>query len=1000
MKFQRIFTTSDFNPHKHIAWKTVTVGIKADNGSTVLGETTIEVPESWSQSATDILAHKYLRKTGVPQIKVPITPHYARLPDWLCPHAPAKGDSCTSAETSAHQAFHRLAGHWTYTAYLHEYFETAECYHAFYDELYYMLANQIFSPNSPQWFNTGLWWAYGIRDKSGASAYRAEFAGQDAKEITEAYEYPQTSACFILGLRDSLLGPSGIMDTLTTEARIFKYGSGSGINYSTLRPQGAPLHNGGVSSGLMSFLNVFDANAGAIKSGGTTRRAARMIVVDADHPEAIDVARWKVKEELKVAAMANGAKNSNASTPYGKEVLNSLTTTYESEAYKTVSGQNANNSIRVTDDFMRKVLMGIGGPLDTDRDKELFFTICEAAHAVGDPGMQFHDNCNKWHTIPKAAPQRATNPCSEFSFIDNSSCNLASINLLAFRNTNNSFNHVSFRDVVRAVTIVLDLTISMSSFPTKDIAENTENYRPLGLGFANLGGLLMASGIPYDSYAGRAYAATITSTMQAVAWQTSAELVDNDNLRLMPILNHDMHAQDIANVLKLHVQAHTELGNSPRVQLPDGVDRSVRDMYQEASLLWAQLVTSNRPIRNAQLTLLAPTGTTGLVMDCATTGIEPDFSLVKMKKLAGGGTMTLTNNLVRTGLESLGYEEGQIRQIETHIAKFGRVDKTTPFISLDHMKVFDCANDIAWQGHVAMMAAVQPFLSGAISKTVNLPNDAKINDVRDVFITAWESGLKAIAVYRDGCKLAQPLTAKIASVQATVNPGADNDDAAPAAEPSPAQALIKSIAGDDSVSIPRKAASAVRYSLPSRRNGFTQKAVINGHKLYLRTGEYQDGRIGELFVSISKEGSTLKHLLDGLAQSSSIALQYGVPLQEFVDAFADSKSEPCGLVQGSDHVRMCSSLLDYIVRELAATYSKRVTNEIQPHDDTNSDDDNQSDIMSEPITMPKVVITGGLRTMARPNYIGDSCPSCNSFTLRRNGTCMICDTCGQTTGCS
>lgn len=983
MNFLRRLTKADFDPRKDIPWKTVKVGIKNDSGRVVLADAEIEVPEFWSQSATDILAHKYLRKAGVPSHTVALSRDPAVpfvVPAWLAPSIPAD-NAIFGPELSAFQAFHRLAGHWTYAAYAEMYFQYDEDYRNFYNELFYMLAHQIFSPNSPQWFNTGLWWAYGINDSISAPGYRAPVIGEPAVETNDAYTFPQTAACFILGIKDSLLGRDGIMDTLTKEARIFKYGSGSGINYSNLRAKGSPLHNGGTSSGLLSFLNVFDANAGTIKSGGTTRRAARMVVVDADHPEALDVARWKVKEELKVHAMANGARNLAPTTPYARDVLNSLTPTYESEAYHTVGGQNANNSIRATHAFMQCATASNDDPRETQYERNLFDTICEAAWAVGDPGMQFHDTCNKWHTIPKVAPQVATNPCSEFSFIDNSSCNLAALNLLKFRQSDNSFDIELFSRCVETVTMVLDATISMSSFPTKEIAENTTNYRPLGLGFANLGGLLMASGVPYDSAQGRTYAAAITSLMTAQAWATSAKLAH----RIEPFHDYPTHADDVKCVLELHVSANAQLKSSVNLSFTQGIN--VNAIYTSASMLWAQLITDNAPVRNAQLTLLAPTGTTALAMDCATTGIEPDFALVKLKKLAGGGTMNLINQLVRTALETLGYEEGKIRQIESSVKNFGTIDKTTPHVQISDIPVFACANDINYNGHLGMMAAVQPFLSGAISKTVNLPNSATVADVRNVFLSAWRLGLKAVAVYRDGCKLAQPLIAK-----------GQTD--------TPAQALIRSIAPDDTVSqtdlpplpkLPDVAAhapknEAVRYYLPHRRQGFTQKVTISGHKLYMRTGEYKDGRVGELFVTISKEGSTLKHLMDSLAIAISIGLQYGVPLQEYVDAFSDSKSEPSGLVQGSDNVKFCSSLMDYVVRELAASY----INKPAPDNAESSEDP----IELSPMPMPRITSNGSLRTMTKSPFMGDSCSSCGSFTLRRNGTCLVCETCGQTTGCS
>ena len=1077
MNIQRLHTRADTPIQSQINWKTVKVLIT--KGDEVLCDVPrLTVPEHWSQNAADILAHKYLRKAGVPAATTTgrqnrnhaLSVQADWMPEWLLPSYASADTNGTGSEVSTQQVFHRIAGHWTHAAWVGGYLKpndegapnafaadadgknvdysprdkwraaAEENARAFYDELYWMLAMQWAAPNSPQWFNTGLWWAYGISAYAENSGWQSAEIGDVAIETGSSYRYPQTSACFILGVEDSLLGADGILGTLAKEARIFKYGSGSGINYSSLRARGTPLTNGGVSSGMMSFLDVFDRNAGSIKSGGTTRRAARMVVVDADHPEAMNFVTWKQREELKVAAMANGARGMRSPNPVSQDTLNSLTTDYESVAYHTVGGQNANNSLRVTDGFMHTVSQDDAAGSKAD----LWNATIYAAWACGDPGIQFNDTCNKWHTIPKVAPQRATNPCSEFSFIDNSACNLASINLVRFWDARTGvFDAAAFEHTVRLWTIVLDVTVGMSSYPDKKVAENSTDYRPLGLGYANLGGLLMLMGLPYDSSEGREAAAIITSLLQATAWETSAELANS----IGPFRDFDTHAPDVARILELHREANAALTLYPASKFrsdiiidraydaedasSSGTDATVATVREgsggvarrkasdadahpliaamdAATAKWETLGawrgSDCLPIRNAQLSLLAPTGTIGLVMDCATTGVEPDFSLVKLKKLAGGGSMTIVNQLVGDALRGLGYTDGEVADIEAYITEHGRINESCPHIEGAHVAVFDCAGDISWKGHIDMMAAVQPFLSGAISKTVNMPNSATVADVESAYVHAWKGGLKAVAIYRDGCKLSQPLTAV-----RTADPVAPDAVALePVAPGSPGSAVwpVESdfTATKLKLKLKQKGRLATRYKLPSRRCGFTQKVRIGGQSLYLRTGEYADGSLGEVFLTVAREGSTMKHLVDALAITMSIGLQHGVPLAEYIDAFADSKSEPNGMVQGSDNVRFCSSLLDYVAKELSATYLahdgepervdgvERIPLQPEKKEGTGGDKDEDDGEVVER--------KHGLRTMAAPRYVGDACPSCHSFTMRRNGSCFVCDSCGQTTGCS
>lgn len=1078
MHITRRYTSNTLPVREQIKWKKVDVLIK-EKGRTILDIKGLEVPAHWSQSASEILAHKYLRKAGVPSSTTfDTTREFPDLPPEFLPSRPAAGTTYAT-ETSAHQVFHRMAGHWAYAGLIAEYFTDRDDAHAFYDEVYYMLANQIAAPNSPQWFNTGLWWAYGIEGK-GTSYRRNDFGGVET--VMDIYENPQTSACFILGLQDSLLGQNGILDTVSREAQIFKYGSGSGVNYSQLRAKGSPLSNGGSSSGLMSFLKLFDANAGVIKSGGTTRRAARMVIVNNDHPEAEDFVQWKSKEELKVQAMNAGASLMIGVGSGSSEVLQTIAKPdYEGEAYNTVSGQNANNSLRVTDAFMNSLDTPTAKNSDGDRavdirrNNNLWEKLTVAAHACGDPGLQFHDTINKWHTIPKVAPQNATNPCAEYAFIDNSSCNLASLNLAKFWSAEVPedtarpgmfFDDKAFKHACRLWTMVLDISVGMSSYPDKLVAQNSADYRAIGLGYANLGGLLMSMGIAYDSEAGRATASIITAIMHGTAYSTSAELADE----VGAFLDFEKHASDVARVFSMHRMAAVSLAAgsfAEHVRATKG--HPLQDALSAVEFLWntddSATVDYRKPIRNAQLSLLAPTGTIGLVMDCATTGIEPDFSLTKFKRLAGGGSMTLANDLVGPALEYLGYTDSETKEILDYVQTNGKVDLVCPHIKREHISVFDCAGDISWKGHIDMMAAVQPFLSGAISKTVNMPNSATVSEVSEAFHYSWKNGLKAVAIYRDGCKLSQPLTA--VRTDSSANQLAKAPDALPVgsslSDAATATAAPRTVPGVKKLS--------ARYKLPSRRKGFTQKAVISGQTLYIRTGEYADGQLGEVFMNFGRDGSTMRHLLDSLAVVISLGLQHGVPLQEYVDAFSDTKSDPAGMVNGSANVRFCSSIMDYVVKELAAEYLHKEgdipahiedappkavsidapmisgtlvatntkvsrpmpihlvedTNKVVPLNDQvlvlQQPDGESSDDWSEELkdleeagdVLPKIVRDAqaersqagtnpepipGLRLMSRPKYIGDPCPNCDEVTLRRSGTCLICDSCGNSTGCS
>jgi ribonucleoside-diphosphate reductase alpha chain len=1068
MQFARHFTKhlapnhgqewSPQNIHNAIQWKKFDILIGSK--SKPILEMEVEAPATWFQNAVDILAHKYLRKSGVPNRTAPsVRTDDESVPRWLDVQHPAIG-SIFGRETSAKQVFHRLAGHWTYEAFKAGYFDAHSANsednnvsretHAqiFYDEIFWMLSHQMAAPNSPQWFNTGLYWAYGIAGDADTNLWRAPHIGHEATNIDGCYITPQVSACFILGVDNNLVQANGILDTLRKEATIFKYGSGSGINFSTLQAVNTPLKNGGVSSGVMSFLKIFDTATGSIKSGGTTRRAASMRIIDADHPEALQFVEWKSREEAKAKALIQAGKSArnqkeNAAitqipTDFDTNTLAEITDFYEGDAYTTVSGQNSNNSLRVTDTFM-KGLREEPSKVSSDRiisevtrNQKLFDKATEAAHRCGDPGMQFHDTINRWHTIPKHSEQRATNPCSEYSFIDNSSCNLASLNLVNFLSSITKgpeaefgvghFDSESFRYACRMWTIVLDVSVGMASYPDKQVAENSVNYRAIGLGYANLGGLLLLLGVPYDSNEGRRVAAMITAVMHGQAGWTSAEIAGE----LGAFHDFDLHASDTLNVWNMHKKAVSELGDEivANSNIPHGQTHPLHNLFKDLADLWG-LSDNKRPteFRNAQLTLLAPTGTIGMVMDCTATGIEPCFSLHATKKLAGGGQMTLVNELVGDALTGLGYTNAQISDIEQYIAQHGNVGYACPHILPGHMKIFDCANDIdPITGHVGMMAAVQPFLSGAISKTVNMPKSATVDDVKNVYLTAWQQGLKAVAIYRDGCKDSQPVTASAsngkASATAPVVPPTRTEIAgAINTKPAPTQQL-------STRALPPRGQISSRYKLPSKRNGFTIKVNIGGQSLYLRTGEYPDGRLGEVFLSIGKEGSGLRHMVDTSAMLISIALQHGVPLESIRNSFIDSKSDPSGLVIGSDTVRTCTSIIDYVVRELWAQYGSKETVlsiEVQ------SPEPGEHKLSIEPALGaqgPEVVLplkreplklitsnipgveggtgelqAGAVRTMAQ-KYSGDACRECHEYKLVRSGSCYTCQACGTTTGCS
>jgi ribonucleoside-diphosphate reductase alpha chain len=1194
MRIARCFTRAGEDPYATVPFRTASSEIRNPDGSLVFQAEGIEVPAEWSQVACDILAQKYFRKAGVPARLAPVAEQ--GIPPWLWRRAADEAALAALAEsaryggeTSARQVFDRMAGTWTYWGWKGGYFDTEDDARTFCDEIRLMLARQIGAPNSPQWFNTGLYWAYGI-DGPAQGHYYVDHQSGELRASESAYEHPQPHACFIQSVADDLVNEGGIMDLWVREARLFKYGSGSGSNFSKIRGDGEPLSGGGRSSGLMSFLRIGDRAAGAIKSGGTTRRAAKMVIVDIDHPDIEAFIDWKVIEEQKVAALVAGSKLAarhlnlimaacreetdpvknpalkaeiraarRAMIPesyiqrviqfarqgYTEIEFRTYDTDWESEAYLTVAGQNSNNSVRIPNVFLDRVRTD--GPWQltrrTDgtvaksvRARELWDRIGYAAWASADPGLQFDTTINEWHTCPESGRINASNPCSEYNFLDDTACNLASLNLIAFRREDGSFDVPAFEHAVRLWTIVLEISVLMAQFPSKEIARRSYDFRTLGLGYANLGGLLMSMGIPYDSAAGRALGGAVTALMTGSSYATSAEVAGE--LGAFP--GYAENREAMLRVIRNHRRAaHGESeGYEGLSTLPIPLDTDHCPdpaLAAAAARSWdiALALGERHGFRNAQTTVLAPTGTIGLVMDCDTTGIEPDFALVKFKKLAGGGYFKIINRAVPQALKALGYDTAEIAAIERYALGHGTLggapainhdslrakgfdnrglaaveaalgtafdikfafNKWTlgedflieglgiasgaldnpafdllaalgfaraeidaansfccgamtlegaPHLRPEHLAVFDCASPCGRTGrraltvdsHIRMIAAAQPFISGAISKTINMPNAATVEDCKDAYMLSWRLGLKATALYRDGSKLSQPLAATLLGEDEAHELFAATQAArAPLVAERIVERVVERV-------VARAARRGDRRRLPNRRKGYTQKAVVGGHKVYLRTGEYEDGGLGEVFIDMHKEGAAFRSLMNNFAIAISIGLQYGVPLEEFVEAFTFTRFEPSGLVEGNDAIKMATSILDYIFRELAISYLDRgdlahvQAGDLAP--DTVGKGEAESSLVHS--AAPKgfvrnklTVLDGGagrttaLAAFADPDtdgplalsplpteevrfehiraarmrgYEGDSCDECGNFTLIRNGTCLKCDTCGATSGCS
>ena len=1220
MKIERRFTKAGQDAYDGIEFRVTSSEIRNPDGSTVFRLDRCEVPAAWSQVASDVIAQKYFRKAGIPARLKKVAEK--GVPEFLWRSvaddkalAELPETERFTGETSSRQVFDRLAGAWAYWGWKGGYFSTEDDARAYFDEMRFMLAAQMAAPNSPQWFNTGLHWAYGIDGPGQGHFYVDPFTKKLVKSKS-AYEHPQPHACFIQSVSDDLVNDGGIMDLWVREARLFKYGSGTGTNFSSLRGEGEKLSGGGKSSGLMGFLKIGDRAAGAIKSGGTTRRAAKMVICDMDHPDIEQFINWKVIEEQKVASLVAGSKAhetklneiftairqwdgasedavdparnpdlkaaiksakkamipdtyTNRILQYARQGYTSIEfptydTDWDSEAYVTVSGQNSNNSVRVTDAFLKAVREDDDWELLRRTDgrvakivkaRELWEQVGHAAWACADPGIQFHDTVNAWHTCPADGAIRGSNPCSEYMFLDDTACNLASMNLLKFYR-DGAFDAEAYIHATRLWTVTLEISVMMAQFPSKEIAQRSYEFRTLGLGYANIGGLLMNMGLGYDSAEGRALCGALTALMTGVSYATSAEMARE--LGAFP--GYAKNAGHMLRVIRNHRRAAHGLTDYEGVNVaPVALDATHcpdAGLVQLARAAWDEALDLGEAhgYRNAQATVIAPTGTIGLVMDCDTTGIEPDFALVKFKKLAGGGYFKIINQSVPAALRKLGYTEAQIGEITAYAAGHGSLgncpginhtalighgfgpdqiakiesalpsafdirfvfnqwtlgerfcretlgipaDKLTdptfdllrhlgfsraqieaandhvcgtmtlegaPHLETRHYPVFDCANPCGKKGkrflsvdsHIHMMAAAQSFISGAISKTINMPNDATIEDTLVAYELSWSLGIKANALYRDGSKLSQPLAAALVEddeeAEEILATGSAQQKAAVLAEKIVEKVIVKEIARG-------------REKLPERRKGYTQKAVVGGHKVYLRTGEYGDGRLGEIFIDMHKEGAGFRAMMNNFAIAVSVGLQYGVPLEEFVDAFTFTRFEPAGMVQGNDSIKNATSILDYIFRELAVSYldrtdlahvkpqgasfddlgggekegksnlaevsdhaasrglevlrqisstgylRKRLPQELVVLQGGNTARSVESTTMvsgsdvavalrSETSTEAVAVATMDARTKARmQGYEGDPCGECGNYTLVRNGTCMKCNTCGGTSGCS
>ena len=1170
MKITRKFTTSGTDPFDSVKWVKRSSRIVNPDGSVVFEMTDAEVPETWSQLATDIMVSKYFRKAGVPQ-----------------------NDGSKGPERSAKQVIHRLAGCWRHWGESHNYFDSSEDAQAFEDELKYMMTHQMCAPNSPQWFNTGLNFAYGITGPA-QGHFVADPATGAVRLADDAYSHPQPHACFIQSVSDDLVNDGGIMDLWVREARLFKYGSGTGTNFSSLRGENEPLSGGGKSSGLMSWLKIGDRAAGAIKSGGTTRRAAKMVCLDLDHPDIEQFVNWKVREEIKVAAMVEGMKGLSDEQRETAERLGlKLDYDFNGEAYQTVSGQNSNNSVRIPDGFFQKLDAGGDWPLmdrvsgevaKTVKASELWDQVAYAAWRCADPGVQFDSTINAWHTCPASGRINASNPCSEYMFLDNTACNLASINLLKFYDDDSrSFDVERFEHAIDLWTVVLEISVLMAAFPSEDIARLSWEYRTLGLGYANLGAVLMRAGIPYDSQEGRAFCGAVTAILTGRSYRQSAVMAGE----LGPFAGYERNRDHMLRVVRNHRRAARGVSRSasgadgyeqlpiPPIPIDHSVIRSGSVTISNASRVLDRAVAAwddalelgeKHGYRNAQVTVIAPTGTIGLLMDCDTTGVEPDFALVKFKKLAGGGYFKIANASLKPALLSLGYSDVQAREMLTYvlgtlkldvpvpngtgtleaylldkgllredirriedalpsvfelpfafnvwalgdeaIARLGfdpdelkndassnllrelgltreQVDhlnevicgtqtiEGAPHLKDEHLPVFDCANTcgkngqrfIEVEGHIRMMAAAQPFISGAISKTINLPQSADVDAIKSAYRLSWELGLKANALYRDGSKLSQPLSSKSDAEEddgrgGEAGRGLDESEVRVLSERAveaeqrlddlnlqivEAEARLAEITSERNAAATGKGEDVrivhrpMRRRLPDTRTSITHKFNVAGHEGYLTVGLYDDGRPGEMFITMAKEGSTIGGIMDSLGTAVSVALQYGVPIESLVNKFTHQRFEPSGMTTNKE-IPFAKSLVDYIFRWLGMQFVEGYREANAPKrsgspeaktsgavvrqkngNGNSAGNGNGAGHATEPAptvvveesvrdahvteSRKKVSVSGGrleaVLSDAMRDCQGDapSCEVCGTITVR-NGTCYKCLNCGHSMGCS
>ena len=907
LEFQRRFTNGAVSPYDAVEWERRTALIGNDKGQVIFRQENVEVPKGWSQTATNIVASKYFHGK---------------------PNTPER-------ETSVRQLIGRVVDTIVRWGYEGGYFASAESKNAFRDELSHLLVEQKMAFNSPVWFNVGV----------------------QAK--------PQCSACFINSVQDSM---DSIMNLAKTEGMLFKWGSGTGTNFSTLRGSRESLSGGGIASGPVSFMKGFDAFAGVIKSGGKTRRAAKMVILNVDHPDIIEFIESKTKEERKAHVLIEQGYDSSI----------------DGEAYSSVFFQNANHSVRVTDDFMAACdedrdwwtrNVADGEPADKYRARDLMRRMAESAWQCGDPGMQYDTTINRWHTCKVTDRIYASNPCSEYMFLDDTACNLASLNLLRFLGPSGQFDTESFRHAVDITITAQEILVDNASYPTERIARNSHDYRPLGIGYANLGALLMSLALPYDSDGGRDFCGAVTALMTGESYAQSARIAE----RMGPFGGYLRNRDSMLDVIRMH-------RDSLRPIKEENVQPSLLRAAQES---WDNALALGEKFgyKNSQVSVLAPTGTIGFMMDCDTTGIEPDLALVKQKRLVGGGVIKIVNNTVPQALMRLGYTPEDVAKIVDYIDAQGTIEGAPGFKS-EHLAVFDCSltpagggRSISWRGHLHMMAAAQPFLSGAISKTINMPEESTVEDIMQAYTESWKLGLKAVAIYRDNSKRSQPLSA------------AGRKEEEKAAAPAPAAAATQAPVPAPPEQQELFRASARRKKLPAERNSITHKFSVGGHEGYLTVGKYDDGNPGEIFIKMAKEGSTLSGIMDAFALSVSIALQYGVPLRALVDKFCNSRFEPSGYT-GNPEIRYAKSVVDYIGRWLGGKF---ISADYLDHDG----------VAVEEEAAPKAASAADpkqaeVETTTRPRAAIDDAPYCSEcgMLMTPNGSCYKCSNCGSTSGCS